>query len=772
MKLKRKYAVLLVDDEQVIVNIYQQFLQAPDVHIVTALSIADALEKFDREKFDLIITDLVFASKEEPGGFDLISKVKQKSPKTKLVLITGFGDSKVRQKAKELGVDLYLEKPILARQLRDQLRPLMQDSESIYKKWLCYLKNLWPRNVSKLLQFSMDSVVLISALLFAWLLRFDFVLSKEQMTSIVIQLPFVLLVQFASLLFTGVYSFIWRFVGLREIKSFAVSALISFLVILSARLFLPIEFQVLCIPISIIIMDIILGFGGVVLLRFSRRAIYERFQKNRLQTNEIRKGADSSSDSRPKPKNVFLIGAGQAGLLAAKEILNRGELDINLKGFIDDDPVKLGTVIHGIRVLGNTSVLPDLVRRHQIDYVIITIATASRMEITRIVQLCDTIPVKARIIPGLFELIGGKVEVSRIRDVEIVDLLGRDKVDLELDTIAQFISGKRIMVTGAGGSIGSELVRQISKFHPAKILIVERSEFALYLIQKEMCRSDSHDRCVPLLADIADDQRMESIFAQYSPHVVLHAAAHKHVPLMEFNPAEAIKNNSIGTLKLGHLAGKYKTEVFVLISTDKAVNPTSVMGASKRIAELFIQSLNSRYATKYIAVRFGNVLGSTGSVIPLFKEQIAHGGPVTVTHPDMTRYFMTIPEATQLVLQAGAIGKGSEIFILDMGDPVKITHLAESMIRLSGLKPNEDIQITFTGLRPGEKLFEELNTTEDQVSKTVHPKIFIGKIITYPDHVVDTIIDRLSQLALNRDSSDLRRYIIEILPEANLTIQV
>ncbi len=769
--MKTVYRVLVADDNKVNLSAYQKFLNDPSIHVMTASTLNDARDLFTSQDFDLVLVDIAFRSAQVDEGLAFLKQIRQQNPKVRTVLITNADSPEIRARASDVGVSLYLEKPLLSQDLHDQMLRLLSGSDTFIPRLRKYLGQFWIRNLSKLVQFSLDAVVLILAFWFAYLLRFDFSLNDSQIQTVIGQFPFVYLIQFFALMITGVYSYIWRFVGLREVKAFVLAAIVSLAMLLFVRLVFPVRFQILRVPISIAIVDTILGFGGVMCLRIIRRVVYEKFQKKKLKASYVQQFKDTKTQAHanPKPKNVFLIGAGQAGLLAAKEILNRGGLDIALRGFIDDDPAKIGTVIHGIRVIGSTPDLPELVARHKIDYVIITIATASRTEITRIVQLCDTIPIKARIIPGLFELIGGKVEVSRIRDVEIEDLLGRERVELEVDTMSDFITGKRVMVTGAGGSIGSELVRQVFNFHPESILMVERSEFALYLIQKEMGRIVAPERCIPLIADIADEARMDSIFTLYKPQIILHAAAHKHVPLMEFNPAEAIKNNSLASWKLAHLAGKRNAEVFVLISTDKAVNPTSIMGASKRLAELLVQSMNSRFQTKFLAVRFGNVLGSTGSVIPLFKEQIARGGPVTVTHPDMTRYFMTIPEASQLVLQAGAIGAGGEIFILDMGAPIKIVDLAESMIRLSGMKPNVDIRIEFTGLRPGEKLFEELNTTDDQVSKTVHPKIFIGKIKAYAPEVVDSILDRLIVLSGDGDESKLRSYINDVLPEASIS---
>jgi len=629
------------------------------------------------------------------------------------------------------------------------------------------------RNIARLGKILIDLLVLSSAFAFSYLLRFDFVLNERTVTTLTVQLPFVLLIQYLSMLIFGVYAFVWRYTGLREAKVFLSLTAFEILPLLLARIFLPESFQLLRVPISIIIIHAILSFCGVYGVRALRRILFEQIRRQ-INMDGTTSGSDnlSNGDSPAKKERVFLIGAGQAGLMAAKEILNHKDSNLDIKGFIDDDLTKFSSVIYGIKVLGPTQHLDELVRKHKINHVIITIAQTSRKEIKRIVKECERIPIKVRIIPGYYELLGGKIEINKIRDVNVEDLLGRERVDLNDSNTAEFLSDKRVMITGAGGSIGSELVRQVIRYQPEMVLMVERSEFALYKIHREITNTIRHDFiCLPLIADICDTERMQSIFSKFKPDIVLHAAAHKHVPMMEFNPAEAIKNNAVGTWVLGDLAGKNNVDTFVLISTDKAVNSTSVMGASKRCAELFVQALDEHYATKYLAVRFGNVLGSTGSVIPLFREQIRNGGPVTVTHPDITRYFMTIPEASQLVLQAGAMGKGSEIFILDMGDPVKIKDLADQMIRMSGFVVDEEISIEYTGLRPGEKLFEELNASEDTLDTTSHPKIFIGRIKKYPAEQLDQIKDELVHLSSNGHEIDLRKFLQEILPEAKITIE-
>jgi FlaA1/EpsC-like NDP-sugar epimerase len=621
----------------------------------------------------------------------------------------------------------------------------------------------WTRLLTKQTQFFMDLVVLIGAFFFAYLVRFEFVFTEYWLLAALTQAPYVLLIQFAALIFTGVYSFVWKYIGLSEIKAFVWAGIASTIPLVAVRLWVPDRFGSWKVPLSVIFVDCMLAFGGVLGVRVLRRGMYERYEKKRLAFPR------KLTATRQR---VLLIGAGRAGVTAVRELHARGDNDLDVVGFIDDDQAKTGSIIQRVKVLGTTADLPLLVNRLEIDQVVITIAQVSRQSLRRIVEICETIPVQMRIIPAFYEILQGRLEVSRLREVQIEDLLGREQVQLDLAEISEFLAGKTVMVTGAGGSIGSELVRQTANFHPAQILLVERSEFALFNIERELRGSLPSLSIVPLTADVGDRPRMESILKQYRPQVVMHAAAHKHVPMMELNPTEAIKNNVLGTNCLGELAGEYGAEVFVLISTDKAVRPTSIMGASKRLAELATQALDRKYDTRYVAVRFGNVIGSAGSVIPLFREQIRAGGPVTVTHPDMVRYFMTIPEAAQLVLQAGAMGAGGEIFVLDMGEPVKILDLARDTITLSGLKPFEDIEIVFTGMRPGEKLFEELATDGENADKTRHPKIFIGKIEEFADEKVKDALHRLFELSLNGREGELRSYINEVLPEAQVDAPV
>lgn len=573
------------------------------------------------------------------------------------------------------------------------------------------------------------------------------------------QLPFVILIQFYSLYLVGAYSILWRYVSIEDIKVFLKAAAISGVILMAFRFLLIFtNFNIWQVPVSVILIDTVLAFGGLLALRVLRRFFYEVNEKQRFTL--VKK--------KFKRHSTLFVGAGRVGASLVKEVIGRRDAELDVKGFVDDDRFKKGGSVGGVKVLGTTDDLARLVDELVIDQVVIAMDQAQGKEVRRILDICRAIPVKARIVPGLHEIAHGHVKVSRIRDVQIDDLLGRDPVALENDNLHELLTGKVIMVTGAGGSIGSELVRQVAVFNPSKVLLVERAEFFLFQIEHELKRDFAELVYVPLLADVGEEPRMRDIFETYKPEVVFHAAAHKHVPLMEANCGEAVKNNVFATELVGSLAGQHGARAFVLVSTDKAVNPTSIMGASKRMAEIVIQNLNRRFDTRYIAVRFGNVLGSAGSVVPIFAEQIRKGGPLTVTDAKMTRYFMTIPEASQLVMQAGALGSGGEIFILDMGEPVRVLDLAEDMIRLSGLQPYEDIDIVFSGIRQGEKLFEELELTGENLVKTRHPKIFIGKIGAYPPEKVEHIVRSFRDVIKENNEAELRQMFNEFIPEANI----
>ena len=495
-------------------------------------------------------------------------------------------------------------------------------------------------------------------------------------------------------------------------------------------------------------------YAGVLLLftlglRFSYRFLRSIFRNNR-----------SDADTN----NIMIIGAGDAANAIIKEINTSEHINNTVvKCIIDDAPEKQGSYIHGIKVTGTRDNILDCVNIYHIKEIIIAMPSVSKKVIKDIVEICNQTECELKILPGMYQFMNNEVSINNLRNVEVEDLLGRDSIKVDLDSIMDYVEGKKILVTGGGGSIGSELCRQLAAKKPKQLIIIDIYENNAYDIQQELLKKYPDLNLVVLIASVRNSARINYIFKTHRPQIVYHAAAHKHVPLMENSPNEAIKNNVLGTWKTVQAADLYGAEKFVLISTDKAVNPTNIMGASKRICEMIVQTYNNRSNTEFVAVRFGNVLGSNGSVIPLFKKQIASGGPVTVTHPDIIRYFMTIPEAVSLVLQAGAYAKGGEIFVLDMGEPVKILDLAENLIRLSGYKPNEDIMIEFTGLRPGEKLYEELLMDEEGLEDTENKMIHIGKPIDFDEDKFLQQLEDLKEVCI-LEPIEIRRIIKEIVP--------
>jgi len=594
----------------------------------------------------------------------------------------------------------------------------------------------------RLLQIVLDGAVIAFAFVAAYMIRFDGRIGSPYLEQIIIFTPLVVILKLSANWIFGVYRRLWRYTGLMEVMELgcsmaSVTTLFMFMRALSLMAVSGNQMSF-----GIIFIDLGLSFLLLAAPRIIRRLQTEHKQRRHWR--------------QPVLKRALLVGAGDAGQLVLREMKQRPDLGVDVVGFLDDDPQKLRKRIGNLTVFGSTAEIVRLVDSLFVDQVIIAMPSAPPAEIRRIVDLCREAEVETRILPGLFELINGHVSVSQLREVSLEDLLGRDPVNLDTASIAGYIEGKVVLVTGAGGSIGSELCRQIMRFQPHSILLLGKGENSIFAIDQELKTRPEPVQVIPIVADIRDEVRLGNIFARHKPQVVFHAAAHKHVPLMEGNVPEAITNNIFGTRTVAELAHRFQVETFVLVSSDKAVNPTSVMGATKRIAELVVQEIASRSKTKYVAVRFGNVLASRGSVIPLWRQQIAAGGPVTITHPEATRYFMLIPEAVQLIMQAGALGAGGEIFVLDMGEPVKIVDLANDLIKFSGLKPGQDIQIEFIGLRPGEKLYEELLTAEEGLTRTSYEKIFVGQPQPVDSIMLSYILSRLQAGASHGNDDEIR----------------
>ena len=528
------------------------------------------------------------------------------------------------------------------------------------------------------------------------------------------------------------YSSLWRYAGEEELVSILLACLVYVIPVYIAHRLIGIDYSILFYIVSTIL---IIGYTGGL------RLVYRTGR--RFKTRMV-----VSQDSQ----RVLVVGAGSAGQMIINELKENPQLKKVPVGIIDDDINKIGRVIHNVKILGDTSQVKEIVEKENVDEIILAMANVDKARKSEIINICKETKCKLKTIPGIYEIIDGKVDIKKIRDVDIEDLLGREPIKVNMEEMSGYIEERTVLVTGGGGSIGSELCRQIASFNPKHLIIVDNYENNAYAIQQELIRKyEGKLNLSTIIASIREYKRMDEIFNEYKPDVVFHAAAHKHVPLMENSPSEAIKNNIFGTLNVARLADTYKVKRMVLISTDKAVNPTNIMGATKRAAEMIIQTINKNSKTEFVAVRFGNVLGSNGSVIPLFKKQIAEGGPVTITHPDIIRYFMTIPEAVQLVLQAGAMAKGGEIFILDMGEPVKIVDLANNLIRLSGFEPGVDIKIEYSGLRAGEKLYEELLMSEEGLTKTANSKIFIGKPVEFDSKKVMHNLEMLKKIVDNEE---------------------
>lgn len=595
-----------------------------------------------------------------------------------------------------------------------------------------------------------DACAVFVAAFFALWLRYEFVfrnIEKKYLDRLWKCLP--LLIASAILVFVlfKLYSSLWAYAGAMEVFNVTVACVSEG--ILSIGIVALVHHGVdTPLPRSFYIL-----YGGILwililLSRFAYRAL-RSFVDWRQYRNEQRK--------------VLIVGAGDAGNALIKEIRNCRHLNMNIVGVIDDAQSKIGGYIHGIKILGDRNKIIDIAEKTGAKEIIIAIPSASPGELKELLDICKQTNCELKKLPGIYQFVNGDVSVSNLKNVDVNDLLGREPIKVDLTSILDYVSGKVIMVTGGGGSIGSELCRQIASHNPKQLVLVDIYENSTYDIQQELRNSFPRLNLVVLIASVRNTKRMDMIFEKYKPDIVYHAAAHKHVPLMEDSPNEAVKNNVLGTWKVVQAADRWKVKRFVMISTDKAVNPTNIMGATKRICEMIIQTYDKHSDTEFVAVRFGNVLGSNGSVIPLFKKQIEAGGPVTVTHPDIIRYFMTIPEAVSLVLQAGAYAKGGEIFVLDMGEPVKILDLAKNLIRLSGHKPGDDIKIEFTGLRPGEKLYEEMLMDEEGLQDTENKLIHIGKPMEFDEKKFMEQLEALKEYVI-QEPDDIRSRVKEIVP--------
>jgi FlaA1/EpsC-like NDP-sugar epimerase len=568
-------------------------------------------------------------------------------------------------------------------------------------------------------QIATDAALVSLAFWLAFLLRFDFEIPPRYAELLATVFWYVVVVKMATFFFSGLYNKWWRYAGIRDLASLlqatviasALAVVVAEIVARYTQALPPVHGQVVyvSIPRGVIFLDWMLTFllmGGA---RLASRTLWERPWRHELSRDR---------------KKVLVVGAGDAGELVVREMLKSREIRYRPVGFVDDDPRKKNLRIHGVRVVGTTRHLTQLVDEYAAQEVIIAIPSASGIAIENIVLRCKKANVPVKTLPGVYELIKGSVTIEQLREVQVEDILGRGEVEVDLKSLAAYLDGRRVLVTGAGGSIGSELCRQIAAMAPSLLLLVDHAEHNLFAIHHELVTERGFTACLPLVADVKNAAKVEEILAAHRPQIVFHAAAYKHVPLMEANPVEAFDNNTFATRGLARAAADHRVQRFVNISTDKAVEPKTVMGLSKALGERIIESVASTTReTKFMTVRFGNVLGSSGSVVPIFKRQIAAGGPVTVTDERMTRFFMTIPEAVRLVMQAGALGRGGEIFVLDMGEPVRVIDLAREMIRLSGLEPDRDIEIQIVGLRPGEKLHEKLFNDGETVGVTIHPKI-------------------------------------------------
>jgi FlaA1/EpsC-like NDP-sugar epimerase len=608
------------------------------------------------------------------------------------------------------------------------------------------LSNLFNRLRSRLSAMIHDLVMIPVAWLVAYLLRFNLgPIPEVYLTQALTVLPFVMIIQGAAFWYFGLYRGVWRFASVpdlvRILKAIATGVLVS-----AAAIFVVTRMQDVprsIFPLYGLILILLLGGPRMIYRWAKERALYASAAKRAL-----------------------IVGAGRAGEMLVRDVLRDEGYGYKPAGFVDDAPRKLGMEVHGVRVLGHCGDIPALCKKHAIDLILIAIPSANSKEMRRIVQCCDKTGIPMRTLPRFQDLVAGRSVVNELREIFIEDLLGREPVSLDWEQIRGGIQGKTILVTGGGGSIGSELCRQIARLKPRSLVVFDNSEFNLYSIELEIGGEHGAVSVRAELGDVCDVPAVARVFARHRPDIVFHAAAYKHVPMLESNAREALRNNVLGTRNVALAANGHRCDQFVLISTDKAVNPTNVMGASKRVAEMLCQNMGRKgTVTRFTTVRFGNVLDSAGSVVPLFRKQIAAGGPVTVTHPEVRRYFMTIPESCQLIMEAAAVGTGGEVFVLDMGEPIKINYLAEQMVRLTGKLPGTDVEIIYTGLRPGEKLFEELFHPDEALAQTPHEKLLLARFREADWDSFEAAMDSLEEACRVYDEDSLRTLLKEMVPE-------
>ena len=600
--------------------------------------------------------------------------------------------------------------------------------------------------IKRILLVAYDIIAVVASSLLALFIRYEgnyAAIPSKYVVKSLQYIPVIIIVTAIVFYWFRLYSSLWTYAGAPELINITFACALSALTQMTVMVLFGVQM-----PRSYYILYGVALWMLVFLSRFSYRGI-------RTLIKRQESGAATSK--------VMIVGAGAAGNLLVKEIRNSDHVSKRVVCIVDDDRSKEGSYLHGVKVMGNRQNIQELVKQYHIDEIIIAMPSAPAKEIKEILDVCKETGCDLKRLPGVYQLVNGEVGISKLKEVDVNDLLGREPVKVDLSAIMDYVAGKVVLVTGGGGSIGSEICRQVAGHNPKMLVLVDIYENTTYDIQNELKNRFPDLNLVVLIASVRNTKRMDMIFETYRPDIVYHAAAHKHVPLMEDSPNEAVKNNVLGTWKVVQAADKWKVKRFVMISTDKAVNPTNIMGATKRICEMIIQTYNTRSRTEFVAVRFGNVLGSNGSVIPLFKRQIEQGGPVTVTHPDIIRYFMTIPEAVSLVLQAGAYAKGGEIFVLDMGEPVKIADLARNLILLSGHKPGEDIQIIYTGLRPGEKLYEEMLMHEEGLQDTENKLIHIGKPIKMDEDHFMMQLENLKDYVV-QEPTDIRNWVKEIVP--------